>query len=58
VELDQAGRRDVAHGRPVADPEAPRPAGAEVVLLAGGEVVAVAREADGRLRPLVVLAAP
>ncbi len=59
VELDEAARRDVAHGRAVADPEAPaRQDGVEVALLAEGELAAVAREEGGRLQPLVVLAVP
>jgi tRNA pseudouridine55 synthase len=57
VELDEAGRRDVVHGRATADPDPARD-GPEVALLAGGELVAVARSADGWLRPLVVLGTP
>jgi tRNA pseudouridine55 synthase len=57
VDLDAAARRDVLHGRPV-------PAvgqgndGAEVALLWDGELVAVAREAEGLLKPAVVLGQP
>jgi tRNA pseudouridine55 synthase len=57
VDLDEAGRREVLHGRPVEAPEA-RGSGAEVALLWGGELVAVAREAEGLLRPAVVLGQP
>jgi tRNA pseudouridine55 synthase len=57
VDLDERGRADVLHGRAVADAEGPRD-GAEVALLAGGELIAVARRADGWLRPAVVLVAP
>ena len=55
VELDEPGRIAVRHGRAL-----PAEAGAEglVALLRGGEVVAVARAADGWLRPSVVLEAP
>jgi tRNA pseudouridine55 synthase len=58
VELDPAAKAAVVHGRPVAiegagdDPDLP------VVLLAGDELVAVARPEAGRLRPTVVLATP
>ncbi len=57
VDLDEAGRREVLHGRRV---EAPgeRGSGAEVALLWEGELVAVAREASGLLRPAVVLGQP
>jgi tRNA pseudouridine55 synthase len=57
VDLDAAARREVLHGRPV-------PAlgqennGAEVALLWDGELVAVAREAEGLLKPAVVLGQP
>jgi tRNA pseudouridine55 synthase len=57
VNLDEAGRRDVLHGRPVEAPEE-RGSGAEVALLWEGELVAVAREAEGLLRPAVVLGQP
>jgi len=53
VPLDDAGRTDIGHGRPV-----PGIVAGTVVLVAGDEVIAVA-EGDGRwLRPTVVLAAP
>jgi hypothetical protein len=59
VELDEAARRQVVHGRAVEDPGAEgRAQGTEVALLAGGELVAVATEADGWLRPVVVLGTP
>jgi tRNA pseudouridine55 synthase len=56
VELDEQARADVLHGRPVA--EARGPEGGEVALLAGGELIGVARRVDGWLRPAVVLGAP
>jgi tRNA pseudouridine55 synthase len=57
VELDPAAKAAVVHGRAVTGgPAAER--GGPVVLLAGEEVVAVARSEDGRLQPTVVLAAP
>ena len=55
LELDEAARAAVSHGRAV--PDEGRVAG-DVALLHGGELVAVARSADGWLRPAVVLAAP
>jgi tRNA pseudouridine55 synthase len=58
VELDAAARLAVVHGRPVADEGAGAGGGGPVVLLAGDEVVAVARPEDGRLQPTVVLATP
>jgi tRNA pseudouridine55 synthase len=59
VDLDDAGRRDVIHGRAVVDSrEAGKQGGGEAVALLGdGEVVAVARAEDGWLRPMVVLGA-
>ena len=57
VELDDRARADVLHGRAVAAP-AGEGTGAEVALLAGGELIAVAREVDGWLRPAVVLGQP
>jgi tRNA pseudouridine55 synthase len=57
VDLDEAGRREVLHGRPVEASEG-RGSGAEVALLWDGELVAVAREAEGLLKPAVVLAQP
>jgi tRNA pseudouridine55 synthase len=57
VDLDAAARWDVLHGRPVA--AAGRGgSGAEVALLWDGELVAVAREAEGLLKPAVVLGQP
>jgi hypothetical protein len=60
VELDQAGRSDVAHGRAVVDRRAAgqRGSGAIVALLGGGELVAIARSEEGWLRPTVVLETP
>ena len=57
VDLNAAARRDVLHGRPV--PAAGQGgSGAEVALLWDGELVAVAREAEGLLKPAVVLGQP
>jgi tRNA pseudouridine55 synthase len=56
VDLDERGRTDVLHGRPVA--ATGRESGEAVALLAGGELIAVAREVDGWLRPAVVLGTP
>jgi tRNA pseudouridine55 synthase len=58
VELDPESRAAVMHGRAVADRGAATERGVPVVLLAGDEVVAVARPEEGRLQPTVVLAAP
>ena len=60
VELDQAGRSDVAHGRAVVDGRAAgqRGSGAIVALLGGGELVAIARSEEGWLRPTIVLETP
>ena len=60
VELDEAGRKDVAHGRAVRESgEARKRGSGEVVaLMRGGELVAVARAEDGWLRPTVVLELP
>jgi tRNA pseudouridine55 synthase len=60
VELDEAGRNDVAHGRAVRESGAAgRRGGGEVVaLMGGGDLVAVARAEDGWLRPMVVLESP
>lgn len=60
VELDEAGRNDVAHGRAVVDSGAagPRGSGAVVALVAAGELVAIARSQEGWLRPTVVLETP
>ncbi|HEV8455377.1 MAG TPA: tRNA pseudouridine(55) synthase TruB [Gemmatimonadales bacterium] len=60
VELDEAGRNDVAHGRAVVDSGAAGRLGsgaavAEVALLAAGELVAMARAENGWLHPTVVL---
>jgi tRNA pseudouridine55 synthase len=65
VELDEAGRNDAAHGRAVRESGAGvlraggmRGSGEVVVLMGGGELVAVARAEDGWLRPTVVLESP
>jgi tRNA pseudouridine55 synthase len=58
VELDAAARGAVVHGRPVADGGAVEQGDTPVVLLAGAELVAVARPVEGWLRPTVVLAQP
>jgi tRNA pseudouridine55 synthase len=58
VELDPAAKAAVVHGRPVADGGAVMAPGVPVLLLAGDELVAVARPEEGRLRPTVVLATP
>jgi tRNA pseudouridine55 synthase len=65
VDLDDAGRRDVIHGRAVVDgreagKRGGRPMGGweAVALLGDGEVVAVARVEEGWLRPTVVLGTP
>jgi tRNA pseudouridine55 synthase len=57
VELDEAGRNDVAHGRAVVDSGAAgqRGSGTAVALLGDGELVAVAHAQDGWLHPSVVL---
>jgi tRNA pseudouridine55 synthase len=57
VELDEAGRKDVAHGRAVVDgvEAGMRGSGEAVALLEGGNLIAVARAEDGWLRPTVVL---
>ena len=57
VDLDDAGRRDVVHGRAVVDARAvgQRGGGAEVALLAAGHLIGVAEAVDGWLRPKVVL---
>ncbi|MGZ8393024.1 MAG: tRNA pseudouridine(55) synthase TruB [Gemmatimonadales bacterium] len=60
VELDQKDRVAVRHGRAVEDSGAAgRPGGGAVVaLVAGGELVAVARGQEGWLHPTVVLETP
>lgn len=59
VELDELGRQAVVHGRAVSGGRTDgQTDGRPVVLMAGGDVVAVAREEDGWLRPAVVLADP
>ena len=60
VELDEAGRNDVAHGRAVVDGgnAGKRVTGDAVALMVGGDLVAVARAEDGWLRPTVVLESP
>jgi tRNA pseudouridine55 synthase len=57
LDLDAAGRREVLHGR-VVDAAGQGGSGAEVALLWEGELVAVAREDAGVLRPAVVLGRP
>jgi tRNA pseudouridine55 synthase len=60
VDLDDAGRKDVIHGRAVVDGRAAgqRGSGAEVALLAGGELIGVARSDGEWLRPSVMLERP
>jgi tRNA pseudouridine55 synthase len=59
VILDDAARKDVAHGRPVTDSEtAGRVGSGAVALLAAGQLIGVAEAADGWLRPTVVLETP
>jgi tRNA pseudouridine55 synthase len=57
LELDQAARRAVVHGRAVEESgeAGKRESGEVVALLDAGELVAVARAEDGWLRPIVVL---
>jgi len=57
VELDEADRKAVAHGRSVVDSGAMerRGSGAEVAVLASGQLIGVAEAVDGWLRPKVVL---
>jgi tRNA pseudouridine55 synthase len=59
IDLDEAGRNDVTHGRAVVDSReaGSRESGEVVALLGDGELVAVARAEDGWLRPTVVLEA-
>ena len=56
VDLDSAARAAVLHGRAVIAGE--HGGGAAVALLADGELIAVAKEVDGWLRPAVVLGTP
>ena len=59
VDLDEAGRQDVAHGRAVADSGAAgRRGSGSVVLLSDGELIAVAHGENGWLHPTVVLETP
>ncbi|MDQ3427201.1 MAG: tRNA pseudouridine(55) synthase TruB [Gemmatimonadota bacterium] len=59
LQLDEADRRAVAHGRAVVGSAPSQPRGdGMVALLADGDVVAIAQEADGLLQPRVVLRAP
>jgi tRNA pseudouridine55 synthase len=58
VELDPAAKDAVVHGRAVAVEGEATGRDLPVVLLAGDELVAVARPEEGRLRPTVVLATP
>jgi hypothetical protein len=57
VDLDEAAREAVCHGRPVLDDGAVggRHSGDNVALLAAGQLVGVAEAAEGWLRPKVVL---
>lgn len=57
LELSETERREVLHGRPLEAVERGG-SGAEVALLSRGELIAVARETGGRLRPAVVLGVP
>jgi tRNA pseudouridine55 synthase len=59
VDLDEAARKDVVHGRAVVDSRAAGQRGSgAVALVAGGELVAVARMDNGWLHPTVVLERP
>jgi tRNA pseudouridine55 synthase len=60
IDLDDAGRRDVIHGRAVVDSRAAgqRGSGAAVALIAAGELIGVARSDGEWLRPSVVLETP
>jgi tRNA pseudouridine55 synthase len=58
VELDPVAKAAVVHGRPVTIEGVGGDLSAPVVLLAGDELVAVARPEAGRLQPTVVLATP
>jgi tRNA pseudouridine55 synthase len=60
MDLDEAARKDVTHGRAVRDGEeaGKRGSGEVVALIGSGELVAVARAEDGWLRPTVVLESP
>jgi tRNA pseudouridine55 synthase len=60
VDVDQAARNAIAHGRAVRDRGTAglRESGEAVALLEGGELIAVARADDGWLRPTVVLQTP
>jgi tRNA pseudouridine55 synthase len=60
VDLDETGRKNVAHGRAVVDNRAAgqQGSGAVVALLAAGDLVAIARSEEGWLHPTVVLAEP
>lgn len=60
LQLDEAARAAVVHGRAVADSgeAGKRVSGTVVGLLGDGELVAVAKAEDGWLRPTVVLETP
>jgi len=60
VELDEAARRAVVHGRAVEDSGAAgqRVSGAVIALVDRGELVAIARSEQGWLHPTVVLETP
>jgi tRNA pseudouridine55 synthase len=57
VELDEAARKAVAHGRAVVDGGVVerRSSGVDVALMSTGRLIGVAEAADGWLRPQVVL---
>ncbi len=59
VELDEAGRAYVQHGRAIALPDGATGArGTYIALVQGEELVAVAEVAGNGLQPIVVLASP
>jgi tRNA pseudouridine55 synthase len=58
VDLDEAARKDVSHGRAVADYARSREGDGAVALMVKGELLAVARPENGRLHPIVVLESP
>jgi tRNA pseudouridine55 synthase len=57
IDLDDAARKDVTHGRPVRDARdaGQQGNGGAIALVQGGELVAVARAEDGWFLPTVVL---
>ncbi len=58
VELDDAARACVAHGRAISLPDDAKAPEGVVALVQGGELVAVAEGGVGRFQPVVVLATP